>query len=370
MLFQAKNAANGVSIGQDLVYNRENGSVNAWRPLPTESRLRQFRLTNEGTLSNYLRGEILMQDCRIAVLIPCYNEEATVTQVIHAFQAALPNARIYVYDNNSTDDTKERARSVLGAIVREEFQQGKGAVVRRMFRDVEADFYVVVDGDQTYDAKIAPKMLEMAIGGRLDLVNCVRKETEAEAYRTGHRLGNQMLTGAVRLIFGDRVQDMLSGYKVFSRRYVKSFPASSIGFGIETELTVHAHELQMPVGHLSGAYGGRPEGSVSKLSTYKDGVRILLLIGQLFKHERPMTFFGAIAALLALLSLALGLPLFEDYFKTGMVPRFPTAILATGIMLLSTLSLVTGLVLDTVTRGRRELKTLTYLSIPFFDDGR
>jgi glycosyltransferase involved in cell wall biosynthesis len=310
-----------------------------------------------------------MQKPQVAVLIPCYNEGSTVAHVVESFQNALPEARIYVYDNNSSDATKACA-TAAGAIVRSELQQGKGAVVRRMFRDVEADFYIIVDGDQTYDASISPHMLAMAIDERLDLVNCVRQATENEAFRAGHRLGNRMLTGAVRMIFGDRVQDMLSGYKVFSRRYVKSFPAYSIGFGIETELSVHALEMQMPVGHLSGYYGGRPDGSVSKLSTYKDGMRILLLIIQLFKHERPMTFFGTIAAALAILSLILGFPLLDEYVKTGLVPRFPTAILATGIMLLSSLSFITGLILDTVTRGRREMKALAYLSYPFFESDR
>ncbi|MFK2878772.1 glycosyltransferase family 2 protein [Rhodanobacter hydrolyticus] len=306
-----------------------------------------------------------MESIRVAVLIPCYNEEATVKDVVAAFQKVLPDAAVYVYDNNSQDDTYGRALAA-GAIVRREPQQGKGAVVRRMFRDIEADFYVMVDGDMTYDATIAPVMLKMAIEERLDLVNCVRQETEHEAYRAGHRLGNVMLTGAVRFVFGDRVQDMLSGYKVFSRRYVKSFPASSIGFGIETELTVHALELAMPVGHIPGAYGGRPSGSASKLNTYRDGIRILWLIMQLFKHERPLSFFGAIASMLVLVSLALGLPVVDEYLHTGLVPRFPTAILATGIMLLGTLSFVAGLILDTVTRGRREFKALSYLSYPFF----
>lgn len=310
-----------------------------------------------------------MESPSIAVLIPCYNEEATVGDVVAAFREALPSARIYVYDNNSTDDTRNRALDA-GAIVRSEPQQGKGAVVRRMFRDVEADFYIMVDGDMTYDASIAPSMLEMAIDDKLDLVNCIRRETEAEAYRAGHRLGNTMLTGAVRMIFGDRVQDMLSGYKVFSRRYVKSFPASSIGFGIETELTVHALELAMPVGHLVGDYGGRPSGSSSKLSTYRDGLRILWLILQLFKHERPLSFFGVIGIVLVAISLMLGVPVIGEYLQSGLVLRFPTAILATGVMILAMLSIVTGLILDTVTRGRRELKALMYLSYPLFKGGK
>ncbi|GLQ95668.1 glycosyltransferase family 2 protein [Dyella mobilis] len=304
----------------------------------------------------------------VAVLIPCYNEGAAIARVVADFKSALPAATIYVYDNNSKDDTVAAAQKA-GAVVRSEHQQGKGAVVRRMFRDIEADFYLMVDGDHTYDASLAPKLLELAVTERSDLVNCIRRDTEQAAYRAGHRLGNVMLTGAVRRIFGDRVHDMLSGYKVFSRRFVKSFPITSIGFGIETELTVHALELQMPVSHLDGPYKGRLEGSVSKLNTYRDGFRILWLIVQLFKHERPLTFFSIIGLFFALLSIALSIPLLEVYLQTGLVPRLPTGVLATGIMLLGFLSLVTGLVLDTVTRGRREAKMLAYLGQPFFEGG-
>lgn len=308
-----------------------------------------------------------MNQPRVAVLIPCYNESVAVARVIAGFKASLPAALIYVYDNNSTDATA-RVAAEAGAIVRTESQQGKGAVVRRMFRDIEADFYLMVDGDYTYDAALAPRLIALAQQDRCDLVNGVRRETIDDAYRAGHRLGNVMLTGAVRRIFGDRAHDMLSGYKVFSRRFVKSFPASSIGFGIETELTVHALELHMPVGHLEGDYRGRPEGSTSKLNTYRDGVRISWLICQLFKHERPVTFFSVIGMAFVAVSIALGIPLVDEYLRTGLVPRFPTAILATGIMVLGMLSFVTGLILDTVTRGRREMKMLAYLSYPFYDD--
>lgn len=235
-----------------------------------------------------------------------------------------------------------------------------------MFRDIEADFYLLVDGDQTYDASKAPGMLALAVDNCCDLVNGTRIKTEDEAYRAGHILGNRMLTGAVQKIFGDGTEDMLSGYKLLSRRFVKSFPASSIGFGIETELTVHALALDMPVAHLNGPYRGRPDGSSSKLNTYRDGFHIFWLICQLFKHERPLAFFSLIGIALALLSLALGVPLVDEYLHTGLVPRFPTAILATGIMLLGFLSFVTGLILDTVTRGRREMKMLAYLSYPAF----
>ncbi len=296
----------------------------------------------------------------IAVLIPAYNEEVAIGKVISDFHAALPTARIYVFDNNSTDRTIERALGA-GAEVRREEQQGKGHVMRRMFRDIDADWYVMVDGDDTYDAELAPRMLALAAEGPYDLVNCVRCDTEDAAYRGGHRLGNAMLTGAVRRIFGDRVQDMLSGYKVLSRRFVKSFPALSQGFDIETELTVHAQELSMPITHVEGNYRARPEGSASKLRTYSDGWRILMMILKLIRHERPLFFFGLIAGLLAASSVLLSIPIVNTYLETGLVPRLPTAVLATGIMLLAALSLFAGIILDTVSRGRREVRMLAYL---------
>lgn len=296
----------------------------------------------------------------IAVLIPAYNEEVAIGKVISDFHAALPTARIYVFDNNSTDRTIERALGA-GAEVRREEQQGKGHVMRRMFRDIDADWYVMVDGDDTYDAELAPRMLALAAEGPYDLVNCVRRDTEDAAYRGGHRLGNAMLTGAVRRIFGDRVQDMLSGYKVLSRRFVKSFPALSQGFDIETELTVHAQELSMPITHVEGNYRARPEGSASKLRTYSDGWRILMMILKLIRHERPLFFFGLIAGLLAASSVLLSIPIVNTYLETGLVPRLPTAVLATGIMLLAALSLFAGIILDTVSRGRREVRMLAYL---------
>ncbi len=305
----------------------------------------------------------MQNPCKIAVLIPCYNEEVAIAKVVRDFKAALPAAEIYVFDNNSSDNTIRQAQAA-GAIVRSETQQGKGHVVRRMFRDIDADLYLMVDGDDTYDAGLAPKMLQLALSGPYDLVNCIRCETGDSAYREGHRLGNKLLTGVVRQIFGNRILDMLSGYKVFSRRFVKSFPALSTGFDIETELTVHTLELSMPAAHIQGEYRGRPEGSESKLRTYRDGWRILMLILKLVRHERPMVFFGALAGLLATLALILIWPVFVTYLETGLVPRFPTAILTTGIMLLASLSLFTGIVLDTVTRGRKELRMLTYLQHP------
>ena len=299
----------------------------------------------------------------IAVLIPCYNEGVTIAQVVNDFKTALPTATIYVYDNNSVDNTVREALSA-GAIVRQESQQGKGHVVRRMFRDVDADFYFMTDGDNTYDASIAPDMLALAMSGPFDLVNCVRRETEILAYRSGHRIGNHLLTGTVKRIFGSRVDDMLSGYKVFSRRFVKSFPALSSGFDIETELTVHALETSMPVSNITGDYRGRPPFSQSKLRTYRDGWRILMLILKLVRHERPIVFFGSIAVLLFLTALVLIEPVVLTYIHTGLVPRLPTAVLAMGLTTLACLSVMTGVILDTVTRGRRELRLLTYLQYP------
>ncbi|MEI6543661.1 MAG: glycosyltransferase family 2 protein [Methylococcales bacterium] len=296
----------------------------------------------------------------VAVLIPCYNEEATIAKVVHEFKCCLPNSSIYVYDNNSTDRTAHEALRA-GADVRSEMQQGKGHVVRRMFRDIDADFYVMVDGDDTYEINLTPDMLKLAMSGPFDLVNCIRCETEETAFRGGHRLGNWLLTSVVRGIFGKRVLDMLSGYKVFSRRFVKSFPALSTGFDIETELTVHALELSMPVEHIQGSYRGRPKGSESKLSTYYDGWRILMTILKLVRHERPMVFFGMLSGLTTVLALILIEPVIITYLNTGLVPRLPTAVLSMGMILLAFLSLTTGTILDTVTRGRQELRLLTYL---------
>ncbi len=298
---------------------------------------------------------------RVAVLIPCYNEALTIADVVAGFQAALPTAQIFVYDNNSTDDTLAAAVAA-GAIVRVETMQGKGNVVRRMFRDIEADFYLMVDGDATYDPTLAPTMLAEAATNGFDLVNYVRKDVEQKSYRRGHRFGNQMLTGIVRMIFGNRVHDMLSGFKLFSRRFVKSFPALAGGFDTETELTIHALELSMPVAHVTGPYKMRPEGSASKLNTYQDGLRILWIILVLFKHERPMQLFSLIAAALALVSIALAIPVLVSFLHTSLVRRLPTALLSTGLMLTASLSFVTGLILDTVTRGRRETRMLAYLN--------
>ncbi len=301
----------------------------------------------------------------IAVVVPCYNEEAAIAKVVEDFRDALPGAEIYVYDNNSTDRTGEAA-AAAGAIVRREPLAGKGNVVRRMFADVEADIYIMVDGDDTYDAGAAPAMVDRLIEEQLDLVNGQRVTSIKKAYRPGHRFGNLLLTGLVAAIFGKRIDDMLSGYKVMSRRFVKSIPLLSSGFEIETELAVHALELRMPIAEMPVAYKDRPEGSESKLNTIKDGVRILRTILQLVKEERPLSFFTACGVLLAATALGLSLPVFLEYFETGLVPRLPTAVLSTGIMLLGFLSFACGLILDTVTRGRREARRMNYLNQPVF----
>lgn len=298
---------------------------------------------------------------RIAVLVPCRNEEAAIAGVVHDFRHYLPSATIYVYDNACTDETAQVARDA-GARVYNERLVGKGNVVRRMFADIEADIYVIVDGDGTYDASSAPRLIRYLISERLDMVNCARVSSETGAYRPGHQFGNRLLTGLVARVFGNRLSDMLSGYRVMSRRFVKSFPALSTGFEIETELTVHALELRAPIGELTAPYVSRPRGSSSKLRTLRDGLRILGLIVHLIKEERPLQFFTAAFALLAATAVALGIPVVVQFLATGLVGRLPTAVLAMGIMIVAVLSLLCGLILDTVTRGRRELKRLLYLA--------
>jgi len=302
---------------------------------------------------------------RIAAVIPCFNEALAITQVVEEVRAALPEAEIHVFDNNSTDDTAAVARAA-GAAVTHVALRGKGNVVRRMFADVEADVYVMVDGDATYDLSAARSMIRMLAERKLDMVVGARVDdhSDMQTYRPGHRFGNRLLTGAVAGLFGGSFTDMLSGFRVFSRRYVKSFPALAKGFEIETELTVHALELRMPYAEVPSIYRSRLEGSASKLSTYRDGWRILGTISKLFVSERPLMFFAVLAALLALVSIGLAVPLMLTYFETGLVPRLPTALLATGLMLSAMLALVCGAVLHTVTIGRREAKRLRYLSTP------
>jgi glycosyltransferase involved in cell wall biosynthesis len=297
---------------------------------------------------------------RIAVLVPCYNEETAVAKVIADFRGALPGAKIYVYDNNSTDRTIEVARAA-GALVRRELHQGKGNVVRRMFTDIDADIYVLVDGDATYDSLSAGKMIARLIEERLDMVVGARVDQEHAAYRPGHRAGNLLLTTFVTMVFGRAFTDVLSGYRVFSRRFIKSFPALSGGFEIETELTVHALELGLAVGEIATPYYARPAGSASKLKTWQDGIRILWTIVRLYRSERPLQFFLIIGVWLAALSVILAAPVVVTYLQEGIVPRLPTAVLSTGVMLAAFLAFASGLVLDTVTRGRREMKLLAYL---------
>ena len=303
---------------------------------------------------------------RIAVLVPCYNEEVAITQVVKDFHRCLPQATVYVYDNNSGDKTIERALTA-GATVGREERQGKGNVVRRMFSDIEADVYVLVDGDATYDAASAAPMIARLLQDKLDMMVGVRIHEAQEAYRSGHRFGNALLTGFVTQLFGRSFTDILSGYRVFSRRFVKSFPALSRGFEIETELTVHALQLALPVSELKTPYGVRPQGSASKLSTYRDGWRILRVILGLYRHERPLLFFGAVSGALLLVALILGVPVVLDFMRTGLVPRLPTAVAATGVTLLSALMATAGLVLETVTRGRQEMRRLVYLQVPVYE---
>ena len=298
----------------------------------------------------------------IAVILPCYNEEAAIGKTVRDFRAALPSAKIFVYDNNSTDSTVSVAREA-GAIVRSELRQGKGNVMRRMFADVEADIYVLADGDDTYDASVAPALIKKLIEEGLDIVTGRRVHTEAAAYRAGHVWGNKMLTGLTAMMFNVNLGDTLSGYRVMSRRFVKSFPFTAEGFGIETELTVHAVRLLMPMAEVDTPYKERPAGSVSKLSTYRDGFKILFTIAQMLREERPLLFFSAIGAIFAFVAIVLGTSIVIEFVHTGLVPRLPTALLATGLMVIAFLSVMSGLILDTVTRGRWASKRLAYLAI-------
>lgn len=297
----------------------------------------------------------------VAVLLPCYNEAGTIGAVVQGFRAALPHARIYVYDNNSTDGTALTAM-LAGATVMRERRQGKGHVVRRMFCDIEADVYVMADGDGTYAPDDAEELIRTLLTERTDMVVGTRRGVHADAGRNGHAFGNRLFNRLYRFLFGSDFTDILSGYRVFSRRFVKSFPALARGFETETEMSVHALELAMPVAEVVTAYGARPEGSQSKLSTWRDGWRILRTIMHLFRIERPVLFYGGIAAALALLAILLAIPLAVTYAQTGLVPRFPTAILVTGLMITAALSFFCGLILDTVVRGRREVRRLAYLS--------
>jgi len=302
----------------------------------------------------------------IAILIPCYNEASAIEKVVSDCKQVLPAARIYVYDNNSTDETIMKAKKA-GAVVRNESLQGKGNVVRRMFADIDADVYMMIDGDATYDVTSSPIFIEKLLSDNLDMINISRDSQSKNAYRWGHHWGNKFLTGMVNFIFGERFKDILSGYRIFSRRFVKSFPVSSEGFEIETELTVHALSLKMPVGEISAPYYSRIEGSISKLSTYKDGFKILTMIINLMRKEKPLVFYNIFTLIFVLLSLILGIPVVVHYFQTGFVPRLPTAVLSAALMIMAFLSLTCGLILDTVTKGRQELKRLFYLQYTSFN---
>ncbi|MEO0600209.1 MAG: glycosyltransferase family 2 protein [Myxococcota bacterium] len=302
-------------------------------------------------------------DLDIAVIIPCYDEEPTIGRVIAGCREALPGATIYVYDNNSTDRSAELAREA-GAVVRPAGLQGKGHVVRRMFADVEADVYVMIDGDDQLDAADAPTLVDALLAEDLDMVTGVRVESEQGVHRGGHATGNRVMTALVSWLFGRPLSDVFSGYRVFSRRFVKSFPVISGGFEIETELTVHALELRMPVGERPVHFRSRPEGNPSKLNAVRDGLRILFTIGRLVQRERPLPFYGLIGALLVAVSVGLAIPLIVTFIETSEVPRFPTAILCSAIMLVAFLSFTAGLILDTVSHHRLETRMLEYLRIP------
>ena len=301
----------------------------------------------------------------IAVLIPCLNEETTIDKVVNDFRVYLPDAKIYVYDNNSTDKTSKVAREA-GANVRVEIFRGKGNVVRRMFADIDADIYVLVDGDDTYNAANSPEMINLLVNEQLDMVNGARVANDQSSFRPGHLMGNRILSILIASIFGKGLSDLFSGYRVFSRRFVKSFPALSLGFEIETEFTIHALELRMKVAELESPYKARPEGSVSKLNTIKDGLKVLILIITLIKGERPFQFFSLLSFILAIISIILAIPILIEYLEAGLVPRFPTAILCSALMILSFLSFYTGLILDAITTSRREMKRLYYLQLPRF----
>jgi glycosyltransferase involved in cell wall biosynthesis len=313
-------------------------------------------------LEDLLPQASFVKNRSIAVLLPCYNEEATIAAVIESFRRVLPGAAIYVYDNNSSDRTGEVA-AAAGAVVRRERYQGKGNVVRRMFADIEADVYILADGDLTYDASAAGRLVDALVGQNADMVVGVRIGS-GQAFRRGHRFGNRLFNWFVAHLFGDGFTDILSGYRVVSRRFAKSFPVASSGFEIETELSIHALDLKLATAEIPLSYGERPENSVSKLKTYRDGVRILANILMMYKALRPFRFYGAIFLALAAVALGLAAPLVVTYFDTGLVPRFPTAILAASIMQLAFMSLVCGIIIEAVGASRREFKRMRYLDFP------
>ena len=297
----------------------------------------------------------------VAVLLPCYNEGLSIRRVVEDFRRILPQATVYVYDNRSSDNTAEEARAA-GAVVRREEWPGKGNVVRRMFSDIDADIYIMADGDGTYDSSMAPQMIKLLVDEHLDMVVGTRRNVFDDAHRFGHGFGNRLFNGMYRSLFGPLFNDIFSGYRVFSRRFVKSFPAVSRGFEIETEMSVHASQLRMPIREIATAYGARQEGSVSKLHTVRDAIRILFTFLILFKEIRPARFFGVLSIALFAAALILALPLLLTFLETGLVPRLPTAVLATGLAVMSSIALVCGLILDSVARGRLEQKRIWYMT--------
>ena len=302
---------------------------------------------------------------RIAILIPCFNEASSIASVIKGFISAVPHAQIYVYNNNSTDKTDEIAKAA-GAVVRHESRQGKGFVVCRMFADIEADVYVLVDGDGTYDSSAASLAISLLSSQQLDFVNLARDSTARESYRAFHQFGNKLFSGIVAMLFSDQIRDMLSGYKVFSRRFVKTFPRTSRGFEIETQLVIHALQMDMPIGEINSKYGSRPTGSPSKLNTLRDGMRILLTIGRLVVSERPRLVFGLASLTLGSLCVALGWPVLAEFLESGLVSKLPTWVTVIGLGIASVLSLFAGLLLHAVSTSRRETRRLHYLSIPLW----
>ncbi|MFT4234132.1 MAG: glycosyltransferase [Microbacterium sp.] len=304
-----------------------------------------------------------MSSPAVAAIVPCYNEEFAIAKVVTDLKSAVPDIDVYVYDNNSSDRTAAVARNA-GAIVRFEARRGKGNVIRRAFADVDADIYVMVDGDDTYDAGALPRMIETLRRGPYDHVLGVRKQQTETAYRPGHDLGNRAFSRLVGTVFGDDVSDMLSGYRVMSRRFVKSFPAASREFEIETELTVHVMSIRAPQTEVRVGFRDRPKGSESKLRTYHDGLRILSLVVQLIRHEKPALFYGIVGLIVIAAGLALGIPVFVEYAANGVVDRLPTAVAAVGCVILGALAITAGIVLKGVLQVRREQSRLIYLQYP------
>jgi glycosyltransferase involved in cell wall biosynthesis len=316
-----------------------------------------------------MASDTLLEGLNVAVLLPCYNEAATIGAVVEGFRAAMPGAQIHVYDNNSTDGTALKA-ALAGATVTRERRQGKGNVVRRMFSDIDADIYIMADGDGTYDPEDALDLIHTLLSERSDMVVGTRRGVRDDAGRQGHAFGNKIFNELYRTIFGPGFTDIFSGYRAFSRRFAKSFPAVSGGFEIETEMSVHASRLKMPVSELELSYGRRPEGSHSKLSTFRDGAKILWMFAMLMKETRPFSFFGLISAVFMCASIGFMLPVLSDYVETGLVPKMPSWVLSMALMMISFMIFTAGLILDSLARARAEQLHIHYLSLPSASAGR